>query len=337
MAEEAITIQNMMVDRVSLCNMISAGDYLLISGDEDVLQGLPAGNWIAGTIPYFMSESGGKVDRDNLYVSKLSGFNGNLPRLTLYDTSNISRIAEESPEHGFTFLILPAHSDVHMSYAEGAPEFPNMFYSPIMGWIAGSHLDDLGKRKPKTGFGSAGGMLSETHAAAMHVPLPASQVANINIINLFSQGSGAAIRFPASGFSASACVIDGVERNLAEYIAENKIDTKMPLVADYSGIPVNVSIQDVTNDSVKFYAPVFSDRDYRFANPVLDYVGEFEKALQDTQAGKNLYSCNCILNYLYSELDGKKTGNLTGPFTFGEVAYQLVNQTMVYLTLENQG
>jgi len=41
------------------------------------------------------------------------------------------------------------------------------------------------------------------------------------------------------------------------------------------------------------------------------------------------------LNYLYSGLEGKKTGNVTGPITFGEVAYQLLNQTMVYMTIEN--
>ena len=48
------------------------------------------------------------------------------------------------------------------------------------------------------------------------------------------------------------------------------------------------------------------------------------------------FSCNCILNYLYSELEGKKTGGITGPITFGEIAYQLLNQTMVYLTIEDR-
>ena len=46
-------------------------------------------------------------------------------------------------------------------------------------------------------------------------------------------------------------------------------------------------------------------------------------------------SCNCILNHLCSELEGKKTGEITGPVTFGEVAYQLFNQTMVYLTVSD--
>jgi hypothetical protein len=113
--------------------MISRGDYMIISGDERVLASLPSGNWIAGTIPYFMTEEGGKVDQDSLFVNTISGLpSNNLPRLTLYDANTISRIAEEAPEHGFTFLILPAGSDVHLSYAQNAPDFPKMFFHPSL-------------------------------------------------------------------------------------------------------------------------------------------------------------------------------------------------------------
>ena len=51
--------------------------------------------------------------------------------------------------------------------------------------------------------------------------------------------------------------------------------------------------------------------------------------------GSILFSCNCILNYQYAELEGEKTKGFTGPVTFGEVAYQLLNQTMVYLTIDD--
>ena len=47
--------------------------------------------------------------------------------------------------------------------------------------------------------------------------------------------------------------------------------------------------------------------------------------------GEPVFACNCILNYLYGKLEGKKTGHLTGPFTFGEIAHQLLNQTLVRL------
>jgi hypothetical protein len=52
-----------------------------------------------------------------------------------------------------------------------------------------------------------------------------------------------------------------------------------------------------------------------------------------TESDNIVFSCNCILNYLYSELEGKQTGGIIGPITFGEVAYQLLNQTLAYLTI----
>jgi len=48
------------------------------------------------------------------------------------------------------------------------------------------------------------------------------------------------------------------------------------------------------------------------------------------------FSSNCILNYLYGELEGKKIKNVTGPITFGEIGYMLLNQTLTFLYIENK-
>jgi hypothetical protein len=34
-------------------------------------------------------------------------------------------------------------------------------------------------------------------------------------------------------------------------------------------------------------------------------------------------------------LEGKTTAGMTGPMTFGEIAYQLLNQTLVYLEVRD--
>jgi hypothetical protein len=152
-------------------------------------------------------------------------------------------------------------------------------------------------------------------------------------VNLFEQGDGAEIKFKSTGFEVSDCTINGQPANLADYIRANHIDTRLPLVANYSGVMVNVSIQAVESNKVALYAPVFAEVSYRFAKPVGNYIEGFEKMLPSSATNKISFSCNCILNYLYSELEGKKTRDVTGPITFGEVAYQLLNQTLVYLTL----
>ncbi|EKO40320.1 MAG: hypothetical protein B193_0938, partial [Solidesulfovibrio magneticus str. Maddingley MBC34] len=101
---------------------------------------------------------------------------------------------------------------------------------------------------------------------------------------------------------------------------------------------VNISFQDVdeVEGQVKFYAPVFTGIRYKHARPVTDYVKVFNDRLGREGAidsSRVAFSCNCILNYLYSELEGKKTDPFVGPVTFGEIAYQLLNQTLVYLEI----
>ena len=55
-------------------DLIRAGKYLSIGGDEQALRQLPAGNWIGGTIPYFMANDGGKISRDQVFVHEIKGF-----------------------------------------------------------------------------------------------------------------------------------------------------------------------------------------------------------------------------------------------------------------------
>jgi PAS domain S-box-containing protein len=172
-------------------------------------------------------------------------------------------------------------------------------------------------------------------AAVMRLKLPADRLAQINIINLFQQGDGDTICFPATGFSATTAAINGREQNFGEYLQRINADTRLPLVANYSGAMVNVSLKrmDLQNGSVEFYAPVVAGIEYKLAFPVRDYVSEFEARLKELSPENVLFSCNCLLNYLYSKLEGHRTGALVGPVTFGEIAYQLLNQTLVFVEI----
>lgn len=312
---------------------IAQGRWLTLAGSEEALSQLPRGHWIGGTIPYFMGQEGGEESRDKVFVQTLPE-SVQEAEIRFYDPGTIPRIAEDAPENGFTLLLIPATTQVHLDYAANAPGYEGMFLKPIIGWIAGVHLSDLGKVSPKVFNGETGAM-SDDRAIALHARLPADRVARIGIVNLFVQGSGEPIVFPETGFSAREAAIAGQNRNLADYITERGLDTRLPLVANYQGAMINVSFQgvDQANHVTHFYAPVFPGVEYRLAAPVADYEREFQACVP---AGLESigFSCNCILNYLYSELSGKHTGNFIGPMTFGEVAYQLLNQTLVYLDVE---
>lgn len=321
----------------SLCDiekaaeLIRGGAALLIAGEERLLTQLPPGMWIGGTIPYFVGQNGGTFSRDRLFVTELPGYSS-ASRVARYDQISLASVYEDGPDNGFSVVIIPGMSETHLAFALNAPDYPGFATRPLVGWIAGVDLGVLGKVNPKVVDGTSGQVL-DNGAVVMHVTLPKGKTADVGIINIFKPGAGDTLRFEKTGFAAKQVVVNGAKVEFADYVAERQIDTKLPLVADYAGAMINISFQAVSSDTkeVVFYAPVFEGAEYRVAAPVGDYVSEFTSCVPDELAGTVIFSCNCILNYLYSELEGKRTGQFVGPVTFGEIAYQLVNQTLVYL------
>ena len=80
---------------------------------------------------------------------------------------------------------------------------------------------------------------------------------------------------------------------------------------------------------------MFEDVEYRLAEPIANLAEFFGEEFAARKV-KPAFSCNCILNFLYAELEGKRTGEATGPITFGEIAYIQLNQTLVYVTFERK-
>jgi hypothetical protein len=308
---------------------ISGGKLLHIAGTEGLLKKLPKGNWIGGSTEYFMAKGGGKVTGEQLFVTE---FPYDTFKIESYDGASISKVTADAFDNGFSIVILPFDSAVHEIYADKAPEFEGMFVKTIVGWVSGINLGVKGQTPI-----SANGQTGETFAdkaVVAHIRVPDDKLVSIGTVNIFSQNeSSPVIEFDKGGFSAKTCRVDGKEVTFADYIEKNKIDTKLPLVGDYSGVGVNVSFKAIENGTVNFYAPVFPGIKYKMANTIADYVNAFAQHLKNLQDTPSVFSCNCILNFLYGELDGKDIHAFFGPVTFGEVAYQLVNQTLVYVTV----
>ena len=118
---------------------IKEGKALLLAGDEKQLEQLPAGNWIGGTIPYFMAEKGGTVSREEIYCTEVPD-NARFETIKEYGSGNIADITKDAASNGFSFIIIPATSDVHIKYASDAPDFENIFVTPV--------LKNLRRRRP---------------------------------------------------------------------------------------------------------------------------------------------------------------------------------------------
>jgi len=308
---------------------IAEGSLLHIAGTEDLIKKLPKGSWIGGSTEYFMSENGGKVSDDLLFVTTFpySEFT-----IKSYDEKNIADVTADAYDNGFSIVIIPFDSAVHKEYASRAAEFEGMFIKNIAGWISGLNLSKSGQTPI-----AVNGLTGEAYsgkAAVLHIRVPDDKTVTIGVINIFSQDENSpVIEFTEEGFSAKKCLVDGKETVFADYITQKNIDTKLPLVGDYSGNGVNISFKSIGSGLVNFYAPVFSGIKYRIAKPICDYACEFNSQLANFKDVQAVFSCNCILNFLYGELEGKNIDAFAGPITFGEIAYQLVNQTLVYVAV----
>lgn len=309
--------------------LIATGRPLCIAGEAELLSALPRGDWIGGTIPYFMLGDTTLSSREQVFVTPLEGTGK--PEIRFYDLTSLSRICVDAPENGYTLIIIPAFSAAHSHFARHAPGFEGMYERPLAGWIAGTHLDDLATAHALV-FDGRSGTSDPERAVVMHVALPAERYARVDIVNLMEPGAGAPIRFPETGFSAVEAEVNGHRVRLAEHLAASGADIRLPLVADCGGAMVNVSIKgiDPASGQVDFYAPVFDDLEYRLAAPP---SAAARAALPEDAQG--FFACNCVLNYVHSEFAATGAAQLAGPMTFGEIAYQLLNQTMVYLSVED--
>jgi hypothetical protein len=311
---------------------LRTGAVAIVAGTDSLLSQLPRGNWIGGTMRYFMTPQGALESSDRLLVMELPVEPAGA-EIRTYASEDLARIPTDAPGNGFSLVIVPAGSEAHLAYAQRAPYYPGLFRTPIVGWISGVRLADLGSVAPLA-FDGRTGRAEADSAVVLHAQLPRSKVAQIDIVNLFRGGSGEVITFAVEGLEATECLVDGRPVNLARHLAEIGADTRLPLVADYAGAVINTSFQsvDAASGIVRFYAPVFRGIEYRLAAPVPDLASAFARAVALSPA-EPAFACNCILNYVYCELEGKPVGDVIGPMTFGEIAYQLLNQTLVRLSI----
>ena len=314
-------------------SLINSGKELILSGHESLLSELPSGNWIGGTMLNFLTDEGGRYADEQIFVTDFSDYSTE-SKIINYTTDTLETITENAFDNGFTFLILPAGQPVHLSFSTDAPKYKNLFNNPLIGFVAGVKVENIGIDTAKVFDGRTQKSGSDI-GVAMHVKLPETMVARVEILNIFDQSeTGDDITFPNTGFEVSDCFVNGEKKNFVEYLKEKEIDTKLPIIANHSGALINVCVQNVDeeNGTVSFYGPVFEGTNYKTSKPIADYSKEFSDNMP-TVDGKLAFSCNCILNYLYGDLEGTKTG-FVGPATFGEIAYQLLNQTMTYLVID---
>lgn len=320
--------------------LIEAGNLLVISAEDALLVQLPKGNWIGGTIPYFyFSDRAGELSKSKLLVSDFTSYTSSFTIRT-YEEYELFNLAENGYDNGFNFIILPALTEIHLRFAMEAPLMPDFFKNPTTGLVAGAALDEFAEKQYSRTFN---GFLAESFtqkAVVLHAELPPEKVARVEIVNCFTQDTTHTIEVAEDTFVVGGCTIDGKPDNLVDFFERRNFDVNCPITCDYGGAIINVGIQKVDKErrEVTLYAPMFESFEYHLSLPVENYPEVFKARIAEVLEREQqiVYNCNCIQNYTDGKLDENSIG-FTGAATFGEIAYQLINQTFTYLAIDELG
>ena len=127
---------NRLMNLADAAELIRSGAFLSLAGPESALDTLPQGNWVAGTIPYFMDSAGGVVSTEGqVFVTPLPATG--TATLTHYAADQLKSIVGNGPDNGFTIAIVPAGSAAHKTFAAEAVNDADAFLKPTVGWVAG--------------------------------------------------------------------------------------------------------------------------------------------------------------------------------------------------------
>ncbi|MDL2288455.1 hypothetical protein LJC32_03630 [Oscillospiraceae bacterium OttesenSCG-928-F05] len=309
---------------------IETGALLHISGSESLLRRLPRGNWIGGSTEYFMMPGGGAVMDTHLAVQTLPS---RAFAIRTYTAETIGSISGHVYEDGVSVVILPFDSEVLWNYSKRTDSAEELRPDNIIGWVSGQNLD-AAEQVPCAVDGRSGTVYGD-RAVALHVRLPAGLRAQVHNINFFKPDmEGPLLEFLEDSQVITRCLIDGEETLFANYLRARGIGADTPLMGDYFGKLVNVSIKTVIGGRVNLYAPVFKGIEYRMAKPLTRYADAFRRKISAIDGAPAALSFNCFLNFLYGGMEGEDQGAFYGPVGFGEVAGRLVNhQTLVYLQI----
>ncbi len=328
-------MENKLYSKQEVIDFINNGRVMLLTGSDKALAGLPKGNWIGGTSPYFV-DSIGKLDEEKIFVDDFTLVAQNC-KLAVYDEKNIQDIAKNGYKNGFVVVTLPIDSQVYYTFANNALSYDNMFDNPVVGYVASTKFEDYGKASAYTAIGKDGNLTNKL-AAVLYVELPDYLSARAEIENFDTiDTKSPKLVFPKTGFVQSDCTIDGKPGNIADFF-ENTIKPRLggytQMITSQNGALINrdIKIVDPKKGEVTFFSPVIAEDEYYLVDSSADYLSIFNSSLGSKR--NDVLSCfSCISYFFGGKFEGKSVCK-NGVYTFGEIGYQLLNKTIVTLEID---
>lgn len=327
--------------------MIERGDTLILAGDAPLLSSLPKGKWIGGCVSRFI-ENGKTLlsTRDKIFVQNLTDIIQNV-KFEVYGPLTIRRIYDDAFDNGFSVIIMPPFTEVANEYSINCTGYSNFAARAVCGWCAVTPLySEYEQNDESLVYFGKNALPYDDAAIVMHVELPADKYAEIHAFSPFKPEGDDVFIFEENGHQVEYALINGKRQNFRQYLLEQDVDRKHDalivsrkcLACEYEGLIMNVAIRAETEKDCGKYVslgvPVYKNIPYRFANLDSDLTYEKIKK-QFNQNDKIVFSLTCITNYLCPDVFTKYLTEMNGPFTYGEIAYYLLNNATVYVTVGN--
>lgn len=327
-------MKNGLYSKEKVIEFIKQGRIMHLCGNENTLKDLPKGNWIAGMTPYFM-DNVGKICGNMIYVDDFSFIAEECETVT-FDETNISEIAKRNKyANGFIFVVLPIDSPVYYTFASHSLEYANIYDNPVVGYVSSTLLEEYGQKQPKVAIGSEG-VLYGDKAAVMYVKISDRLRVRAEIMNFDTiDDATPSLLFPKTGFAQNDCLIDGKPGNIASYLeaVKGKIGHYPQLITSQNGALVNRDVKSVnveTGEAV-FFSPAYEGDVYYIVKPNNDYLATFNRRLGRKT---DVIACmSCTSYFLQGDFEYRHV-DFNGVYTFGEIAYQLLNKTIVTLEVD---
>ncbi len=329
-------MENKLYTKAEVVDFINSGRIMLLSGSEKALSGLPAGKWIGGTTPYFM-DGVGKLDEDKIFVDDFTLIAQD-SKLEVFDSSNIQDIAKKGFKNGFIVMTMPIDSDVYFQFSDHSLEYDNIYDNPLVGFVSCCKFEDFGNVQTYSVSGIDGKLVSDK-AVALYVALPDYLTARCEIMNFDTIDENTSkVVFPKTSFVQSDCLIDGKPGNISDYF-ENVVKAKLgkytQMITSQNGALINRDprVVNTKTGETSFFSPVYAGDEYYLVKNGSDYFKMFNDNLKSKTA--DVVTClSCISYYFGGNFEGRSICK-NGVYAFGEIAYQLLNKTIVTLEIDH--
>ena len=324
--------------------MIKNGDTLLLAGDAPLLSQLPKGKWIGGATCRFVENSETLTNtREKIYVHNITDIAARV-KMDIYDVATINSIYDDAFDNGFSVLILPCFSDIWKEYGLNCSNYSNFAHKSVCGWVSVTSLYSEYERNDESlVFSGETCIAYENAGVVMHIGLAGDKYSEIHVFSPFKPDDKDVIVFEENGQQFEFALINGVKQNIRQYLLNRNIDrsrdasvsSRKCLAGDFAGFIINVAIVAETESDMEKYvtfgAPVYKDIQYRLTN--MDNIS-YEKKWKNFNK-QIVCAFTCVNNSPHPDVFKNHLTDMKGAFTYGEIAYFLLNHATVYVTVDN--